>query len=78
MKISISVPDSSMVLLDRVVELKGLGSRSVAIQQAIELLVIDSLVADYRSAFEDSEYSDESSAWDALAGEGLPPEKPWW
>jgi Arc/MetJ-type ribon-helix-helix transcriptional regulator len=78
MKLSISVPDEQMELLDRIVEQRCLASRSAAIQEAIDLLLNNALVADYKAAFADWDDTADATNWDAVAGDGLEPEKPWW
>ena len=77
MKVSVSIPDEQMVLLDRIVEQRGLKSRSAAIQEGIELLLTSSLVADYKAAFDEWDQA-ESTLWEATAGDGLEAETPWW
>lgn len=78
MKLSISVPDSQMDLLDRVVQQRGLASRSVAIQQGIDLLLQDALVSDYRDAFSEWDEDGDAAAWQVVASDGLEPETLWW
>jgi Arc/MetJ-type ribon-helix-helix transcriptional regulator len=78
MKLSISVPDAQMELLDRVVELRGLVSRSAAIQQGIDMLLNDALVADYKAAFAEWDDHGDAAVWDAVSNDGLEPEESWW
>jgi Arc/MetJ-type ribon-helix-helix transcriptional regulator len=78
MKLSISVPDETVALLDRVVDLQGLASRSAAIQRGIELLVNDALLADYRMAFTEFEDSGDSVLWDSASADGIEREAAWW
>jgi Arc/MetJ-type ribon-helix-helix transcriptional regulator len=78
MKLSISVPDETVALLDRVVELQGLPSRSAAIQQGIELLVSDALVGSYRAAFDEFEQSGDAELWENASGDGIESEAAWW
>lgn len=77
MKLSVSIPDEQMVLLDRIVEQRGLKSRSAAIQEGIELLLTSSLVADYKAAFEECDRA-EGALWETTEGDGLDAETPWW
>jgi Arc/MetJ-type ribon-helix-helix transcriptional regulator len=78
MKLSISVPDETVELLDRVVKMRGITSRSAAIQQGIDLLVNDSLLASYRVAFAEFDEQGDGEIWDGVAGDGIDDEATWW
>lgn len=78
MKISISVPDEQVELIDRVMTAQGLTSRSAAIQQGIELWLNQALVDDYAAAFKEWDGSGDSAAWEAVVGDGLEAEGQWW
>jgi Arc/MetJ-type ribon-helix-helix transcriptional regulator len=78
MKLSVSVPDETVAMLDRVVKLQGFASRSAAIQQGIELLVNESLLADYRAAFRASDEPGDAAVCQAATGDGIEVETKWW
>jgi Arc/MetJ-type ribon-helix-helix transcriptional regulator len=78
MKLSVSVPEEQIERLDRIVEARGLASRSAAIQEGIELLIHDSLVAEYKSAFREWTDAGEGTTWESTVNDGLEPETPWW
>ncbi len=72
MKLSISVPEEDVALLDKYARTSGLRSRSAAIQQAIRLLRHADLEKDYAAAWDHWESSGESAAWEGAVGDGLP------
>ncbi len=72
------MPDETVALLDRIVELQGLASRSAAIQHGIELLVNESLLSSYRAAFDEFEQSGDAKLWQNVSGDALEPEAAWW
>ncbi len=78
MKLSISVPDEQVELIDRVISVQGLASRSAAIQQGIELWLNQALVDDYAAAFKEWDASGEAAVWESVAGDGLEVEGEWW
>jgi Arc/MetJ-type ribon-helix-helix transcriptional regulator len=79
MKLSISVPDEQMALIDRVMTAQGLTSRSAAIQQGIELWLNQALVDDYAAAFKEWDRSGDSTAWETVVGDGLEADDgQWW
>ena len=78
MKLSISVPDEQVELIDRVMTAQGLTSRSAAIQQGIELWLNQALVEDYTAAFREWDASGESAEWESVAADGLEAEGQWW
>lgn len=71
MKLSISLSDEDLALVDDYAAKAGLTSRSAAIQRAVRLLRHATLDADYASAWNEHDASGESSAWDAVTGDGL-------
>ncbi|HEY5878644.1 MAG TPA: ribbon-helix-helix domain-containing protein [Nakamurella sp.] len=70
MKLSISLPDDDVAVLDEHARRTGLPSRSAAIHQAIRLLRRSGLEDDYVAAWEDWERSGERAAWEAAATDG--------
>ncbi len=71
MKLSISVSEADVTVLDAYVRASGLGSRSAAVQHAIRLLRQADLEQDYAAAWEDWESSGERAAWEGVTGDGL-------
>jgi len=70
-KLSVSLPDDDVALLDEYARTAGLGGRSAVIQHALRLLRQAELEQDYAAAWEEWESSGEHSAWDAATGDGL-------
>jgi Arc/MetJ-type ribon-helix-helix transcriptional regulator len=72
MKLSVSLPDEDVALLDEHARRKGLRSRSSAIHQAVRLLRGPGLEEDYAAAWEEWDRSGDREAWEATANDGLP------
>lgn len=71
MKLSVSLPEEDVALLDEYVHKQGLPSRSAAVQHAVRLLRHPDLEQDYASAWADWDNSGEQALWDGTAAEGL-------
>lgn len=71
MKLSISLADDDLAMLDAYAAKSGLPSRSAAIQHAIRLLRHATLDSDYASAWNERDASGEAAAWDVVTGDGL-------
>ncbi len=71
MKLSISLPDDDVSLLDEYAQTQGLPSRSAAVQQAVRLLRHIGLDAAYAAAWAEWETAGEQVAWDEATGDGL-------
>lgn len=71
MKLSISLSDQDVAVLDEYARTSGLGTRSAVVQRAIQLLRHPNLEQDYAAAWEEWEDSGEQSAWDTTAADGL-------
>lgn len=71
MKISVSLPDEDVAILDEFARASGLPSRSAALQRAVRMLRLRALEADYEAAWADWEASGDHAAWDGTAGDGL-------
>ena len=71
MKLSVSVPEADVEVLDTFARAAGLPSRSAAVQYAIKLLRLPSLEDDYAAAWEDWEDSGDQDAWAVTATDGL-------
>lgn len=71
MKLSVSLPEEDVALLDEHARKSGLRSRSAALQQAVRLLRHGDLEEDYAAAWGDWDSSGEREAWEGVAGDGL-------
>ena len=71
MKLSVSLPERDVALLDDFARAAGLTSRSAALQHAIRLLRLPDLEQEYAAAWEEWESSGEEAAWRAATGDGL-------
>ena len=71
MKLSVSLSDEDVALLDDYARMSGLRSRSAALQHAIRMLRHEDLEREYAAAWEDWESSGERAAWEGTAGDGL-------
>ena len=71
MKLSVSLSDEDVALLDEYARSTGLRSRSAALHHAIRLLRHPRLEEDYAAAWDEWSSSGEQEAWDVTAGDGL-------
>ncbi len=71
MKISVSIPDAEVALLDAYARTAGLPSRSAAVQHAIRLLQLRDLEDDYAAAWDEWHASGEEGVWQTTAADGL-------
>ena len=71
MKLSVSLSEQDVALLDEYARTAGLPSRSAALQHAVRLLRYVDLEQDYSAAWEDWEFSGERAAWEGTVGDGL-------
>ena len=71
MKLSISLPEDDVAVLDEYARTSGLASRSAAVHAAIDLLRHPRLEQDYEAAWDEWDTSGERSAWDATSGDGV-------
>lgn len=71
MKLSVSLPDEDIVLLDEHARKAGLRSRSAALHQAVRLLRRSGLEDDYAAAWEEWDRSGERELWETATGDGL-------
>lgn len=70
-KLSVSVSEEDVALLDEYARTAGLRSRSAALQHAIRLLRNADLEQDYEAAWEDWAACGEAAAWEGTVGDGL-------
>ncbi len=71
MKISVSLPEEDVALLDEHARREGLASRSAAVHQAVRLLKRVELEVDYENAWSDWESSGEAAVWEAASADGI-------
>lgn len=71
MKLSVSLSEEDVALLDEYARLSGLPSRSAAVQHAVRLLRHPDLEQDYAAAWEEWEGSGERAAWEGTVADGL-------
>jgi Arc/MetJ-type ribon-helix-helix transcriptional regulator len=70
-KLSVSLPDDDVALLDEFARAKGLTSRSAALHHAVKLLRLVELERDYEAAWSEWEDSSDQAAWASTVGDGL-------
>lgn len=71
MKLSVSLPEQDVAVLDDYVRRAGLRSRSAALRHAIRMLQHPDLEADYAAAWQEWAVSGDEEAWRATGGDGL-------
>jgi len=71
MKLSISLTDDDLAMVDAYATKAGLSSRSAAVQHAIRLLRHATLDADYANAWNEHDATGEGIVWDSVTGDGL-------
>lgn len=71
MKLSISLPDEDVAILDEFARSKGHSSRSAALRVAVRMLRLPELERDYEAAWNEWEESGERAIWDATAADGI-------
>lgn len=71
MKLSVSMSEEDVALLDEYARASGFPSRSAVVQRAVRLLRYADLEQDYAAAWEDWESSGDRAAWEGAAGDGL-------
>jgi hypothetical protein len=70
-KISVSLSKIDLQYLDDFAAQNGIGSRSAAIQYAVDRLRHDALGDAYEQAWDDWAEGEDASAWDAAVADGL-------
>ncbi len=71
MKLSVSLPEEDVALLDEHARRSGLASRSAAVRQAVRMLRHFDLEHDYAAAWEEWDASGEQGAWQGADRDGL-------
>jgi hypothetical protein len=70
-KISVSLSDEDLAVLDDYVERTGLPSRSAGVQHALQILRHPNLEDDYADAWVDWSADESTVAWEDAVGDGL-------
>jgi metal-responsive CopG/Arc/MetJ family transcriptional regulator len=70
-KLSVSLPDDDVALIDEYARTSGLQGRSAVIQRALRLLRQADLERDYASAWEEWETSGDEAAWSVVVADGV-------
>ena len=71
MKLSVSLSDEDVAVLDAYVERAGLPSRSAGLQRAIRMLRYPALEDDYGDAWAEWSATGEEKAWEATVADGF-------
>ncbi|WP_214409411.1 ribbon-helix-helix domain-containing protein [Sphaerisporangium fuscum] len=71
MKLSVSLPDEDIAILDEAIERGEASSRSAAIHTAIQLLRRADLEDSYASAFAEWDESGDAALWSSTTSDGL-------
>lgn len=71
MKLSVSLPDQDLAILDQYVRSHGT-SRSGALHAAVQLLREQTLTDAYKEAFAEWDAGDDAAMWDATTNDGTP------
>ena len=71
MKVSVSISDDDVAFLDEYARASGAGSRSAAVQRAIQLLRHAQLSGAYEAAWIEWSEGGEADAWDSTIADGL-------
>ena len=71
MKLSVSLPDEDVAVLDEYVRASGLRSRSAALHHAIRLLRHPDLGEEYATAWAEWDATGEDAAWEPTVADGL-------
>ena len=66
-----ALPHADVEYLDEYAREQRLGSRSAALRRAVRLLRAAELGAEYESAWDEWESSDDAEAWNGTTGDGL-------
>lgn len=71
MKVSVSISDDDVAFLDDYARTSGAGSRSAAVQRAIQLLRHAQLSGAYEAAWVEWSDAGEDDTWEATGADGL-------
>jgi len=71
MKLSVSLSDEDVAVLDDYVRRTGLPSRSAGVQRAVQMLRYPSLEDDYAGAWAEWFSNEDAEAWEGAVGDGV-------
>jgi Arc/MetJ-type ribon-helix-helix transcriptional regulator len=71
MKLSVSLPEEDVAILDEFARTAGLSSRSAALHHAVRMLRLPDLEQDYEAAWQEWEASGDQAAWGVTATDGM-------
>ena len=71
MKLSVSLPEEDVAILDEFARAAGLPSRSEALRHAVRMLRLPGLEHDYEAAWQEWEASGDQAAWDVTTADGI-------
>lgn len=71
MKLSVSLTDEDVALLDEYLGRSGLKSRSAVIRRALQLLRRSDLEEDYAAAWDEWASSGEQESWESTLADGV-------
>lgn len=71
MKLSVSLTDEDVALVDEYLSRSGLQSRSAVIRRALHLLRRPDLEQDYAAAWDEWAASGEQESWEATTADGV-------
>lgn len=71
MKLSVSLSDQDIAVLDAYVRRTGLPSRSAGLQRAVQMLRFPALEEDYADAWAEWAAHESAESWEATAGDGV-------
>lgn len=69
MKLSVSLPDEDVAILDEFARNAGLPSRSAALHHAVRMLRLPDLEQDYEAAWREWEAAGDQAAWSVTAAD---------
>lgn len=73
MKLSISLTDADVALIDQYAAEGGFASRSAVVQHALSRLRVRELQGSYADAWKEWVDEGDDGAWDSTAGDGIAP-----
>jgi len=71
MKLSVSLSDDDLAVLDAYVKRTGLTSRSAGLQRAVQMLRYPTLEEDYADAWAQWSTGGDAEDWDSTTGDGI-------
>ena len=71
MKLSVSLPEEDVAVLDEFARTTGLSSRSAALHHAVRMLRLTELEQDYEAAWNEWEASADHAAWSVTVADGI-------